>query len=49
LKSSFRVWKVGGLNPGRVKSKTEKLAPVALPWLEFIKGLEQGWLTQRQF
>jgi len=24
-----RVWKVGGSNPGRVKSKTEQLAPVA--------------------
>jgi len=23
------VWKVGGWNTGRVKSKTEKLAPVA--------------------
>jgi len=23
------VWKVGGSNPGLVKSKTEKLAPVA--------------------
>jgi len=29
VKRWLRVWKVGGWNPGRVKSKTEKLAPVA--------------------
>jgi len=27
--SSHRVWKVGDLNSGQVKAKTQKLAPVA--------------------
>jgi len=26
---SLQVWKVGGSNPDQVKSKTEKLSPVA--------------------
>jgi len=29
VERSLRVWKVGGLNFSCVKSKTEKLAPVA--------------------
>jgi len=38
------VWKFGGSNPGRVKLKTEKLAP-----LFTFYGLEYDWSAQYQF
>jgi len=41
----FRVWKVGGLILGWVKSKTEKLTPVASLVTIYLKDIEQGWLV----